>query len=92
MPAATGSESSPQGRPPDRKPRAMKPAHAESPLALDGQLDPELDAENAEFDFSNAPRLGRNELYKRAQGHFQEVADGEDGGRDGHRAEPRGLG
>jgi hypothetical protein len=42
------------------------------------QLDPELDAENAEFDFSNAHRPGRNELYERAQGHFHEVSDAED--------------
>ena len=62
----------------------MKQDHAEVPADLeDGDI--RLDAENAEFDFSNAPRPGRNELYERAQGRFYEVPDA-----DGHGTlEPR---
>jgi hypothetical protein len=56
----------------------MKQDHAQSPLDIDEGLDPELDAENAECDFSNAPRPGRNEQFERAQGHFHEVSDAED--------------
>lgn len=56
----------------------MKPDHADASTAVDEGLDPTVDAENAEFDFSNAPRPGRNELFERAQGHFKEVTDEED--------------
>ena len=56
----------------------MKQNHTKSPLDVDEGLDPQLDAENAEFDFSNAPRPGRNELFERAQGRFHEVSDDED--------------
>ena len=63
----------------------MKRDHAKSPLAIDEGLDPELDAENPEFDFSNAPRPGRNELFERAQGHFHEVTDDEDSRRSPRR-------
>jgi hypothetical protein len=56
----------------------MKLDPARAPLATDEGLDPELDAENAEFDFSDAPRPGRNELFERAQGAFHEVSDDED--------------
>lgn len=56
----------------------MKQDQAKSRPVVDGGLDPELDVENAEFDFSNAPRPGRNERYERAQGQFHEVTDDED--------------
>ncbi len=56
----------------------MKRNRADSPLAIDEELDPELDAENLEFDFASAPRPGRNDLFERAQGHFREVTDEED--------------
>ena len=42
--------------------------HAKARFHPDDGLNPELDAENAEFNFSNAPRPGRNELFERAQG------------------------
>ncbi len=56
----------------------MKHDHAKSPLDIDEGLDPELDAENAEFDFSNALRPGRNALFERAQDRFCEVSDDAD--------------
>jgi hypothetical protein len=46
---------------------------ASSPRRIN-ELDPVLDAENLEFDFSGAPRPGRNGLFERAQGHFREVS------------------
>jgi hypothetical protein len=59
-----------------------------------------LDAENLEFDFSGAPRPGRNGLFERAQGHFREVSEEDDARRakasalaleaqQGTRARPR---
>lgn len=53
----------------------MKRDHASAPPVRDERLDAELDAENGEFDFANAPRPGRNALFERAQGHFHEVED-----------------
>ena len=53
------------------KTRANKTQHPES------RIDPLLDAENDEFDFSHARRGGHNELYLRAQGQFFEVSDEE---------------
>ena len=44
-------------------------------------LDEELDAENGEFDFSGAPRPGRNPTFEIAQGHFHGVTDEEDRAR-----------
>jgi len=59
----------------------MKRNQGKSPPTIDEGLDPDLDAENPEFDFSNAPRPGRNELFERAQGRFDEVTDDEDSRR-----------
>ena len=53
----------------------MKHDHAEPTVATEDGLDAELDAENAEFDFSLAPRPGRNGLFERAQGHFHDAPD-----------------
>jgi hypothetical protein len=66
----------------------MKKDHANAPLVTDEQVDPELDSDYAEFDFSNAPRPGRNELFERAQGHFQEVSDAEDRRKSAVRPHP----
>ncbi len=71
-----------------RKQRAMKQEHAEARAAIGDGLDAELDVENAEFDFSQAPRPGRNELFERAQGHFHDAPDAED---PGPRAAPSGA-
>lgn len=60
----------------------MKRNVPEPPVATEA-IDPELDAENLEFDFSRAPRPGRNDLFERAQGHFHEVPDPSDV-KDGH--------
>lgn len=59
----------------------MKRSQTETP----DTLDPELDAGNEEFDFSDAPRPGRNELFERAQGQFHEVKDAEDRARSDSR-------
>lgn len=56
----------------------MKRNRVDPPVAIDSALDPELDAENLEFDFSSAQRPGRNRLFERAQGHFHEVPDAND--------------
>jgi hypothetical protein len=55
----------------------MKLDRAKAPKPSDG-LHPELDSENGEFDFSAAPRPGRNTRYEVAQGHFYEVTDADD--------------
>ena len=88
---ATGSGSSPQGRRPDRKSRAMKRNDASPPLVIEGGPDPDLDAENDEFDFTNALRPGRNDLFERAQGHFAEVPDDEDRRRSAARSDSSHL-
>ena len=88
---ATGSGSSPHGRRPDRKSRAMKRNDASPPLVIEGGPDPDLDDENQEFDFSNADRPGRNDLFERAQGHFHEVTDAEDQGRSAARSDSGGT-
>ncbi len=56
----------------------MKRNVASAPLVIEEGPDPDRDAENEEFDFSNARQPGRNELFERAQGHFHEVTDEED--------------
>ena len=60
------------------KRRAMKRNHPDPPLGIDETLARELAGENLEFDFSRAPRPGRNDLFERAQGQFHEVADEEE--------------
>jgi hypothetical protein len=61
----------------------MKKSRANSP----DRLDPVVDAENAEFDFTDATRPGPNELFELAQGHFHEVTDAEDRARSETPAE-----
>ena len=53
----------------------MKRNEIELPGSPGEAFEPELDAENLEFDFSKAPRPGRNDLFERAQGHFYEAPD-----------------
>lgn len=53
----------------------MKRNGPRPPIIPGEAFDPELDAENLEFDFSRAPRPGRRHLFERAQGHFHEVPD-----------------
>ena len=65
----------------------MKRNDASAALDIEQELDPDIDAENAEFDFSNAPRPGPNELFERAQGKFYEVTDDEDRHRVGTEPE-----
>jgi hypothetical protein len=55
----------------------MKIDRAKSPATPDPELHPELDSENGEFDFSAAPRPGRDPRYEAAQGRFYEVSDAE---------------
>jgi hypothetical protein len=59
----------------------MRRDDASASKATKEPLDPDLDAGNEEFDFSNASRPGRNELFERAQGHLYEVTDEEDPAR-----------
>ena len=66
----------------------MKRNDARPPLVIEGGPDPDLDAENGEFDFSNAHQPGRNDLFERAQGHFYEVTDDEDRRRSAMRSDP----
>jgi hypothetical protein len=67
----------------------MRRDAASTSKATKEPLDPDLDAENGEFDFSNASRPGRNELFDRAQGHFYEVTDEEDRRRDVNLSDPQ---
>ena len=69
----------------------MKRNDARPPLAIEDRPDPDLDAENGEFDFSNAQQPGRNDLFERAQGHFHEVTDAEDQGRSAARPDSGGT-
>lgn len=68
----------------------MKRNVANVQLVIEEGLDPDLDAENGEFDFSKARRPGRNESFERAQGHFHEVTDAEDRRRSSSRSDPSG--
>jgi len=64
----------------------MKQSHDRTQI----QFDPVVDAENEEFDFSDAPRTGHDELFERAQGHFHEVTDAEDRTRSSARLGSKG--
>ena len=68
----------------------MKLDRAKSPATPDPGLDPELDSENGEFDFSAAPQPGRDPRYEAAQGHFYEVSDADHRRRARRRRTPPG--
>ena len=63
----------------------MKHNRGDTPGRLNEKLDRVVDAENMEFDFSDAPRPGRNPKFELAQAHFHEVSDAEDRARSADR-------